>query len=856
MARLTGRCSTDRSFAAMRNQAVLFGVVLLLVSAFAYGVVAVAEDSIPVRSFEYPPETVSAVQTMSTEVHAGSKTSQQQQQQESETSTAEKDSVKEGSEPAAVHANFARTSSRTAREDATTSSTSTTAGVTQEAKLSGDKEVKPNNYPNFEFTQQPKQQSRNAAAAEEETKSSKDDVEVVDHHPDSSQSTEQSTGEKKTSNAAAEEEEKSSQEEEVKPNNYPNFEFTTGSTVTSKEEPSDATTEKASASNGAQEEKSTAEVKPNNYPNFEFTQQSKVDSKQTTQEAATSEAKQSSNTAAEEEPKEVKPNNYPNFEFTQQSKVDAKQTTQEAATSTEPEQSTSNAVPEEVKPNNYPNFEFKQTKEESKQTTEAAAASTEAEQSTSNVVPEEVKPNNYPNFEFKQTKEESKQTTDEVSSTEGKQQSSSATPEEVKPNNYPNFEFKQSSSSSQSASAAGSRNLPFVNGYDEQEAKKFGAQFDQASATESKDKTTSSHTTDQSTTSAAVLSSEKTFASSSSESQSSSTDTSAFWTDIPTATYRGSDPSGKYPSSFDLTNARKNGASSSSSSSYRGSDPSGKYPSSFDLTNARKNGASSSSSTSYRGSDPSGKYPSSFDLTNTRYQTQQQTQQQQQQQQQHADSFQPDTELFTNFQPDDGQQFFARNPSLVPDQSAYRFGDTTSRTSSSSATQDLSKTSTTFGDNQFQTQDPVDQSVYSQFTNSRPSSSSKINEAGPGTKATTTGCSTSSYWSTHTESWPKFFVSTRSLVTDAFGTRAGTAYGTTTMLQALNDGRFDAFSELANHGVAALLNAYTKPTSYQFSHTVVIDQFNRALVSRTAAAVQARVFENANNAYGTENCKA
>jgi hypothetical protein len=727
MARLTGRCSTDRSFAAMRNQAVLFGVVLLLVSAVAYGVVAVAEDSIPVRSFEYPPETVSAVQTMSTEVHAGSKTSQQQQ--ESETSTAEKDSVKEGSEPAAVHANFARTSSRTAREDATTSSTSTTAGVTQEAKLSGDKEVKPNNYPNFEFTQQPKQQSRNAAAAEEETKSSKDDVEVVDDHPDSSQSTEQSTGEKKTSNAAAEEEEKSSQEEEVKPNNYPNFEFTTGSTVTSKEEPSDATTEKASASNGAQEEKSTAEVKPNNYPNFEFTQQSKVD---------------------------------------------AKQTTQEAATSTEPEQSTSNAVPEEVKPNNYPNFEF-----------------------------------------------------------------------------------KQSSSSSQSASAAGSRNLPFVNGYDEQEAKKFGAQFDQASATESKDKTTSSHTTDQSTTSAAVLSSEKTFASSSSESQSSSTDTSAFWTDIPTATYRGSDPSGKYPSSFDLTNARKNGASSSSSTSYRGSDPSGKYPSSFDLTNARKNGASSSSSTSYRGSDPSGKYPSSFDLTNTRYQTQQQTQQQQQQQQQHADSFQPDTELFTNFQPDDGQQFFARNPSLVPDQSAYRFGDTTSRTSSSSssATQDLSKTSTTFGDNQFQTQDPVDQSVYAQFTNSRPSSSSKINEAGPNTKATT-GCSTSSYWSTHTESWPKFFVSTRSLVTDAFGTRAGTAYGTTTMLQALNDGRFDAFSELANHGVAALLNAYTKPTSYQFSHTVVIDQFNRALVSRTAAAVQARVFENANNAYGTENCKA
>jgi hypothetical protein len=705
MARLTGRCSTDRSFAAMKNQAVLFGVVLLLVSAVAYGVVAVAEDSIPARSFEYPPETVSAVQTMSTEVHAGSKTSQQQQQQqqqkESETTTAEKDSVKEGSEPAAVHTNFARTSSRTAREDATTSSTSTTAGVTQEAKLSGDKEVKPNNYPNFEFT--------------------------------------------------------------------------TGSTVKSQEEPSDATTEKSSASNGAQEEKSTAEVKPNNYPNFEFTQQSKVDSKQTTQEAATStEAKQSSITAAEEEPKEVKPNNYPNFEFTQQSKVDSKQTTQEAATSTEPEQSTSNVVPEEVKPNNYPNFEF-----------------------------------------------------------------------------------KQSSSSSQSASAAGSRNLPFVNGYDEQEAKKFGAQFGQASATESKDKTTSSHTVDQSTTSAAVLSSEKTVASSSSESQSSSTDTSAFWTDIPTATYRGSDPSGKYPSSFDLTNARKNGASSSSSTSYRGSDPSGKYPSSFDLTNARKNGASSSSSTSYRGSDPSGRYPSSFDLTNTRYQTQQQTQQQKQQQQQHADSFQPDTELFTNFQPDDGQQFFARNPSLVPDQSAYRFGDTTSRTSSSSssATQDLSKTSTTFGDNQFQTQDPVDQSVYSQFTNSRPSSSSKINEAGPDTKATTTGCSTSSYWSTHTESWPKFFVSTRSLVTDAFGTRAGTAYGTTTMLQALNDGRFDAFSELANHGVAALLNAYTKPTSYQFSHTVVIDQFNRALVSRTAAAVQAKVFENANNAYGTENCK-
>ncbi len=135
----------------------------------------------------------------------------------------------------------------------------------------------------------------------------------------------------------------------------------------------------------------------------------------------------------------------------------------------------------------------------------------------------------------------------------------------------------------------------------------------------------------------------------------STTTTTTTTTTTPgSSVYRGSDASGRFDSSFDVTNARLQtevrGASTqgsgrdtsfaTSATGYRGSDPYGRYPSSFDLTNARRHQAqsqstlqtqqqqfsdkdltttSTSTTSSYRGSDASGRSFSSFDLTSARY---------------------------------------------------------------------------------------------------------------------------------------------------------------------------------------------------------------------------------------------
>ena len=88
-------------------------------------------------------------------------------------------------------------------------------------------------------------------------------------------------------------------ETEVKPNNYPNFEFTESETT-----PSTFTTTTAAASS------TTAEVKPHNYNNFQFTESESVPAR------------------------ENKPNNYPNFEFTESPGVKPTRSTTTANTNT------------------------------------------------------------------------------------------------------------------------------------------------------------------------------------------------------------------------------------------------------------------------------------------------------------------------------------------------------------------------------------------------------------------------------------------------------------------------------------------------------------------------------------------
>jgi hypothetical protein len=113
------------------------------------------------------------------------------------------------------------------------------------------------------------------------------------------------------------------------------------------------------------------------------------------------------------------------------------------------------------------------------------------------------------------------------------------------------------------------------------------------------------------------------------------------------------------------------------------------------------------------------------------------------------------------------------------------------------------------------------------------------------------GCA-NMYWAEHTKQWPSFFT-INTQVAQAFGTKAGDVYGTTTLLQALYDNREDGYSQLLSHGTAALMNAYAMP-NYAMRHDAVIDQFVGALASRTAAGAQAQKFLNANHAYGPNEC--
>ncbi|XP_024393657.1 uncharacterized protein [Physcomitrium patens] len=259
----------------------------------------------------------------------------------------------------------------------------------------------------------------------------------------------------------------------------------------------------------------------------------------------------------------------------------------------------------------------------------------------------------------------------------------------------------------------------------------------------------------------------------------------------------------------------------------------------------------------YKGSDVSNRYPSSYEMINGRNQ------------ETNSGRFNPfasNEVRFTNVhktqvpgedhasgsehsERSGSSQFYS--PSSDPD-FAFRFAKPESTTPSS------------FGDNKFQADNQADENVYSQFqfdnseaTNDPTATygrTTPVLAAGNAKQLVAGGghgCS-HMYWAEHTKQWPSFFnVNTQ--VAQAFGTKAGEVYGTTTLFQALYDNRSDGYSQLLSHGTAALLNSYIMP-NYGDRHDAVIDQFLGALASRTAAGVQAQKFLNKNHAYGPNEC--
>ncbi len=548
--------------------------------------------------------------------------------------------------------------------------------------------------------------------------------------------------------------------------------------------------------------------------------------------------------------------NYPNFEFVQRqdesstmTAAGSKSTTgtsspgEEAVAAAEWKSATEFA---KVKPNNYPLFAFTKSEpaaaESSKQDSAAVTAAAAVEE----------KPDNYPNFEFRTEDAASIEEVNEGASSADVRTTSFQTVPEYKPNNYPNFEFKESTTTTAPVQMSSSASHD-SSSFDQFTRDSFGgSSFGGSSFVTEEMEDPRQAASSRSSTGAAFTQYESSFG----QGEAAVPRTGS------TTAYRGSDASGRYASSFDLTNARhqaevrgastqasqfsnryssstaseaktNNPASVSSSSTYKGSDPYARYPSSFDLTNARyyqsqsqsetqqmKDSAThtprSTTSTTYRGSDASARYPSSFDLTNARHQS--------------AYGYNAEEEAEaggSSSNTQDTAQFFSSDKTFDDESSAYRFNG---------------------ADNKYYNTDQTTFSSSSFF----PSFSHDTKETYSSSTGRTSGCS-SSYWSSHLSKWPRFFT-INSMVSDAFpGAKVRMIYGTTTLLQALYDTRADGYSKLLNHGVAALLNAYQMSSgSYQYSHTTVIELFTNALTSRTSAAQQALEFQNANTGYSSE----
>jgi hypothetical protein len=131
-----------------------------------------------------------------------------------------------------------------------------------------------------------------------------------------------------------------------------------------------------------------------------------------------------------------------------------------------------------------------------------------------------------------------------------------------------------------------------------------------------------------------------------------------------------------------------------------------------------------------------------------------------------------------------------------------------------------------------------------------PPSPPLIPASGPysGAPETSPAPGTCEYWSSNNSDIPGFLEGFLVNILQLLGINLGALpfSTTTTLVQALNNRRTDAFGALMRQGSAALINSYHF-ANYAYTPQEVREGFNGALFSEQAAAVQAVKFENANH---------
>jgi hypothetical protein len=130
-----------------------------------------------------------------------------------------------------------------------------------------------------------------------------------------------------------------------------------------------------------------------------------------------------------------------------------------------------------------------------------------------------------------------------------------------------------------------------------------------------------------------------------------------------------------------------------------------------------------------------------------------------------------------------------------------------------------------------------------------PPSPPLIPASGPysGAPETSPAPGTCEYWSSNNSDIPGFLEGALVNILQLLGINLGDLpfSTTTTLVEALNNRRTDAYGALMRQGSAALINSYHF-ANYAYTPQEVREGFNGALFSEQAAAVQAVKFENAN----------
>jgi hypothetical protein len=131
-----------------------------------------------------------------------------------------------------------------------------------------------------------------------------------------------------------------------------------------------------------------------------------------------------------------------------------------------------------------------------------------------------------------------------------------------------------------------------------------------------------------------------------------------------------------------------------------------------------------------------------------------------------------------------------------------------------------------------------------------PPSPPLIPASGPysGAPETSPAPGTCEYWSSNNSDIPGFLEGALVNLLQLLGINLGALpfSTTTTLVEALNNRRTDAYGALMRQGSAALINSYHF-ANYAYTPQEVREGFNGALFSEQAAAVQAVKFENANH---------